>query len=128
MPALSYSDTCLGGRLEDDCVSGHEGRSNLADSQVDWIVEGRHCQHHSEWHLHARQHPLKHYASLFRPRDSNVPCASLGCMNVLLRAHLGGKAKLGSVLSREGVACQQLALPCAASATSGCSRRPLPLS
>ena len=42
---------CLSGGLDDHGVSCHESRGNLADSQVDGVVEGRDAQHHAQRHL-----------------------------------------------------------------------------
>ena len=40
--------------LDDHSVSCHEGRGDLADSQVDGVVEGRNAQHHAQRHLRVK--------------------------------------------------------------------------
>ena len=49
MSTVKAPRLCWG--LDDHGVASHEGRGNLADSQVDGVVEGRDAEHNTQGHL-----------------------------------------------------------------------------
>lgn len=48
--------------LDDHGVASHEGRGNLADSQVDGVVEGRNAEHNTQGHLQSTHERNRIYA------------------------------------------------------------------
>lgn len=63
---------CLRGGLDDHSVSCHESGRNLADSQVDRVVEGRNAQHHAQRHLCVKAQQL----SISARHQSNAETAA----------------------------------------------------